>query len=535
MRQVFAKIFRMLLSVPIRVKVFGIVVVPILILGLSLNYWVTTGLSDWLSYLVDDESVFMAMEAGSRSVLLVSVLAAIAGILFTIVMMFWLTQPLLELRKAAYQVTEGNLESRANVWANDEIGAVAGSFNHMLDHLVSSQQSLKQSNEQLFLMNKVTWSTTKDLEIHDALYEILGYVLDSLELETGWIYLYDYERNQFHLATWKGVLDEDKPVIILCDTETLCDCQKKLVSGDQKVETLILSCSRKYNDGRILDKNHISLLLTDGAYPLGIMNLLIPPDRKIMGYEIDLLNSIATQISEYTSKSWLEMKLEQKESARRKLMKALIQAQEAERSRLAQELHDGAGQVLTSLLVRMKALERDIEDKAQSRKVEHLCTNISDVIEHIRQISYQNRPIVLEELGLKHALENLIGDMVTNAGLESKVDIDLGKVKLPKEIETTIYRITQETLTNALRHAKASMITLRLWADAGILNLMVKDDGIGFGVEQQLSQNSDRHLGLITIKDRLELLGGELEIQSGEGEGTELLAVLPLLEVLSDD
>lgn len=534
MRLIFRKFFQILLSVPVRVKIFGIVIIPILILGLSLNYWVTTGLSDWLSYLVDDESVVLAMEAGSRSVLLVSILAGIAGILFTLVMMFWLTQPLLELQMTASQVTEGNLDSRANVWAKDEIGAVASSFNQMLDHLVTSQHSLSRTNQQLSIMNRIARATTKDLEIHDALFEILESLLEELGLETGWIYLYDHERKKFHLATWKGVSDSEKPAIINCNPDHLCACQQELLSEDLKLELLIQTCS-KFSETKTEDKKqHLSLPLLGNLAPLGVVNLRTHPGKQITDIEKNILQNAAVQISEFVSKAWLEMKLDQKETARKKLMKSLIQAQETERSRLAQELHDGAGQVLTSLLVRMKALERDIEDQAQAKKIENLCENISDVIEYVRQVSYQNRPIVLEELGLEQALHNLIEDMVLSSSLKGVVDVSLGQHQLPKEIETTIYRITQEALTNAIRHANASAITLRLWTDSGNLNLLVKDDGVGFDVDERLSQQASQHLGIITIKDRLELLGGELNIYSSPDEGTEILAVLPMLEVLAD-
>ena len=106
-RRVFRKIPQIILSVPVRIKILGIVIIPVLFLGLSLNYWVTTGLSDWLSYLIPDDRVIIAMEAGGRSVLLVSILAALAAILFSMLMMYMLTQPLVELSKTADQVAKG--------------------------------------------------------------------------------------------------------------------------------------------------------------------------------------------------------------------------------------------------------------------------------------------------------------------------------------------------------------------------------------------------------------------------------------------
>ena len=100
-------IFNVILSVPVRVKIAGIVLLPVLILGFSLNYWITTGLSDWLSYILTDVRVEAAMNAGSRSVTLVTVLAAAASLILASFLSFILTRPLLALRQMALQVTEG--------------------------------------------------------------------------------------------------------------------------------------------------------------------------------------------------------------------------------------------------------------------------------------------------------------------------------------------------------------------------------------------------------------------------------------------
>ena len=123
------RIIDIIFAVPVRVKIIGIMVLPLLILGSALNYWIQTGLSDWLSYLITDERVQIAMEAGGRSVLLVTALAAVFSVLLTFLLMLSLTQPLLELRQVAQRVADGDLAFRARVRARDEIGEVADSVN----------------------------------------------------------------------------------------------------------------------------------------------------------------------------------------------------------------------------------------------------------------------------------------------------------------------------------------------------------------------------------------------------------------------
>lgn len=523
-------ISKSLLSVPVRVKVLGIVLVPILFLGLSLNYWVKTGLSDWLSYLLPDDRVIIAIQAGSRSVLLVTILAAAAAILFSILMMFMLTQPLLGLKRTANEVTQGNINSRVKIWSNDEIGEVSSAFNNMLDNLSDNQEKLTQSNRYLSLVNQIALATTFTQDIHDSLFVILKSILEAVNLNSGWIYLYDKDRDKFHLATWYGIVDDKKSFVLPCDPDHRCACQQNLISGLANPNVSTLRCSRFpiENDSGII--SHFTMPLMSRGQYLGVINLVVDSSTHLTQHDLKLLKNASSLISEYISKFWLEMKLNQKEAARQKLMKALIKAQENERTRLARELHDGAGQILTSLMVRMKAFERDLPDEKNVATISHLCQNLSEVIEYIRQISYQNRPVVLDKFGLGKALEKLTTDMLKDSALHAKFDIDLSNIVLPAEIETTFFRIAQEALTNIIRHARAKNVKLKLWSDQENVYLLVIDDGVGFDVKDFFKQDNSRHLGLVAMRERLDLLGGSLRLSSYPQEGTELLAVLPHLE-----
>jgi HAMP domain-containing protein len=141
-KKLFNKLYELIFSVPVRIKIAGIIMLPVLILGFTLNYWITTGFSDWLSYILTDQRVQAAMQAGSRSVVLVTILAALASTFFAFILTYLLTRPLLDLHETAQQVSSGKLESRAKVWAKDEIGEVARSVNAMIDELVTSQEEL---------------------------------------------------------------------------------------------------------------------------------------------------------------------------------------------------------------------------------------------------------------------------------------------------------------------------------------------------------------------------------------------------------
>ena len=281
--------------------------------------------------------------------------------------------------------------------------------------------------------------------------------------------------------------------------------------------------------------HHVSIPIRERDQVLGVINLVVQNGAYLEEMVLKTIEIIESQVSEFVSKAWLEMKLSNEEKARKRLMKALIKAHEEERSRLAKDLHDGAGQMLTSVLLQLKAIERDVEIPELSSRVSRTCQNVSDVIEYVRHISYQNRPIVIDELGLDVAIENLIEDTVLAAGVQTKVNIEINKASLLKEVESTIYRITQECLTNTIRHANAQNLSLRLWNDPTSLNLEIIDDGIGFDVEKVTNNRQNRRLGLAAIKERVEILGGELSISSNIEEGTSLFIRLPMLEGAYDE
>ena len=186
-----ANLYSLILSVPVHLKIAGLVLLPVIVLGLLLNYWVASGLKDWLSYLLTDVRVDAAMRAGQRSVQLVTILGAVGSLLVAYLLTFILTRPLLALREMAQQVAGGDLTARAPIWSKDEIGELAAAVNIMTDHLVASQDSLARSNRHLAAVNRVILAANRPAEIHDTLHAILGIVVEVMRLDTGCIYLRD--------------------------------------------------------------------------------------------------------------------------------------------------------------------------------------------------------------------------------------------------------------------------------------------------------------------------------------------------------
>lgn len=532
LRRIPVWLYNMIISVPVRFKITGIILLTVLTVGLTLNYWVTTSLSDWLSYLLTDVRVDAAMRAGNRSVLLITVLAAAGSLVIASFLTFVLTRPLVDLRDMALQVAKGNLNARAPIWAKDEIGEVALAINTMTDHLVQTQADLARTNRRLAATNRIMVAAERENEIHDVLYAILENIVKVMHLETGWVYLRDPERNVYHLASWYGV----PPALessLRCEACTAeCQCQHDLVNGRFATNAQLRRCDRLENQYGYRLAQHISIPIEARGQKFGVVNLLCRDGHPVTSGELDILATIGTQISEIVANAWLQLKLAEKEQARQVLLESLVEAQEEEQGRLARELHDGAGQMLTTLLVRIKTLEKECQTPALQNGLQSLLEMVAETIEQVRDLSYRLRPAALEEFGLPVALSILVEEMTEDAAITARFLTDLNQDTLPTGIEVTLYRIAQEALTNVVRHAQAQTVQVSLSRDETGVILCIKDDGCGFEPHRATAVSEQRNLGLISMRERAAIAGGILTLDTKPGAGTTLLVRLPLHEGL---
>jgi signal transduction histidine kinase len=516
----------------LRIKIGGIMILPVLILGIVLNYWVRTGLSDWLSYFLDATRVEAAMSAGSRSVMLVTSIAAILSMLLTFLLMLILTKPLLELREVAGQVMEGELSKRARLWSRDEIGEVGRSVNLMIDRLVTNQKILERTNHRLEAINQVAMAAGRELDLQDILDTSLSTTLDVMDLTSGWVFLLDQNKPgdlQFTLASHVN-LDEPSRSALMTRQKEFCNCIQDLTSGKVDYTSGAFLCHHSHSeiDSGDFQNGHITIPLGAGGRLFGTMNLLSVNPTEPSQDDIELLTTIGVQVSEFVDNAWLNINLLEKEITRQTLLEALVRAQEDERSRLARRLHDGAGQSLTSLLVRLKTLEKKVGSKDYRHEVSSLCNMVSETIEQIGGIAYQLRPAMLEEFGLEVALRTLAHDMLDDAGLEVEYQLDLNGKRLPFEVETSLYRIIQESLTNVIRHANAKQVLIELSTPPNAVRLIVEDNGIGFDPTSTPVSDPQRHLGLVSMQERAEMMGGTFEVVTTPGNGVSIQVKIPL-------
>lgn len=216
----------------------------------------------------------------------------------------------------------------------------------------------------------------------------------------------------------------------------------------------------------------------------------------------------------------------EREELRAKFVSRVIAVQEDERRRIARELHDSTSQSLTSLLVGLQALEQTSDSVIQQR-TEDLRRIVSKTLDEVHGLAWQLRPSVLDDLGLRAALEHYIADFRERYTLPVDLAIhgQAGQ-RLSPEAETTIYRIVQEALTNVARHAKAHRASVMVELRSDKTLVIVEDNGVGLDAEV-VAKGSRQHLGLWGIRERAELLGGKLTIESEPGRGTSLFVELP--------
>jgi signal transduction histidine kinase len=216
--------------------------------------------------------------------------------------------------------------------------------------------------------------------------------------------------------------------------------------------------------------------------------------------------------------------VERSERVQRDALKRVVDAQELERRRLARELHDETGQALTSMLLGLRAVEEAAGAEERERAAGRLRELVVTTLQDVRRLAVELRPTALDDFGLVAALERLGETFAEQMGIEVDVESRLGGERLPPEIETALYRITQEAMTNVVKHARASRVSILLVRKPQSAAAVIEDDGVGFDP----AATRDGGIGLIGMRERVELLDGRLDIESSRGAGTTLVAEVPL-------
>ncbi len=247
--------------------------------------------------------------------------------------------------------------------------------------------------------------------------------------------------------------------------------------------------------------------------PIGVIAVhdkLGPPDARFTDDDVRLAETFASRAA---------VAVDLSERVERDALRRIVAAQELERQRLARELHDETGQALTSILLGLKQLEGADSPAAVAALRELVVATLQDV----RRLAVELRPKVLDDFGLVPALERLTQGFAEQTGIE--VDLEAGAIteRLPREVETAIYRIVQESLTNVAKHAHAERVSVFLTRTDGRVKAVIEDDGRGFDP----AARDGGGIGLVGMRERIELLDGTLTVESSATSGTTVAVEVP--------
>ena len=216
----------------------------------------------------------------------------------------------------------------------------------------------------------------------------------------------------------------------------------------------------------------------------------------------------------------------------RGLSRELISSQELERAHLADALHEGLGQALTEISLDLGSIERDLRTEAvqySGQRLSEVREMANELDERISELAYDLRPSMLDHLGLLPTLRWFGDRLSQRTDVEITLDVIGFEERAPLEIETALYRVIQEALTNVAKHAHATEVRLRLEKQSKAVTVTIEDDGRGFDVEElQTTEAPLEGLGLAGMKQRISLLGGRLDIRSKPGEGARIDFEIPL-------
>jgi signal transduction histidine kinase len=271
-------------------------------------------------------------------------------------------------------------------------------------------------------------------------------------------------------------------------------------------------------------------LITAKEKASGFLALDFPSNKDLTEQDLHLLGSLGNFLGGAVENTQLLMTIHKHREELKGLTARLFQSQELERRRIARELHDEAGQALTGINFTLETIGKGLS--AESDSTRQLFDDVKKQIDHtyqgIRRLSYTLHPALLSDLGLEPALDSYMTGIAKHC--EIKIDFKMVgfKKRLNPEIETVIYRLSQEALTNTLKHAAAKNFRLSIVKSYPHIIFSAEDDGVGFDASE-FNRHKDT-LGLLSMRERASMLGGSFTIRATKGKGTRIRIKIPLDE-----
>lgn len=393
---------------------------------------------------------------------------------------------------------------------------------------------VRQRNVELSALNAIAATVSQSLDLNQILNNSLDDVmqLDMLgEDAQGMIFLRQDDSDTLSLVAHRGA-PPNHPC--LRDPPRIGECLCGLVVKNGE---LILSedCHEDKRHMRtwpdMPEHKDVCLPLKIRGNVLGAMDVRLPASREIAENVVDLLSAVADQISVAIENARLFEEVSLQSERLRILGRRLAEAEEAERQRLALELHDQVSESLTALGINLNIIRthlREDERQAVRAYIDDSETLVERTTERIRGVMSALRPPMLDDYGLVSTLRWYSEQFAGRVGLAVDVNGDEPQPRLPSSVESALFRISVEALTNVAKHAKANSVLISIDSNEEVCTLSIDDDGIGFDPNLRLEDHHDRGWGILTMSERAETIGGSLSIESEtNGAGTRVIAEVP--------
>jgi PAS domain S-box-containing protein len=390
-----------------------------------------------------------------------------------------------------------------------------------------AEEKIRQRNEELTALNAIAAAVSQSLDLQEVLKAALQEMMLALNAEGGIVYLFDEDSQSFAPTIHHGLSPQVLQEIgEFKRGEGLSG--RAVQSGQPLFVPDIAQDPRNATPTAIQEgwQSLVSVPLESAGKTVGVMTVISREKGRFAPERLGMLSAIGNQIGVAIENAQLFEAVHLGRERLQILSQRLVEVQENERRYIARELHDEIGQYLTGLKLVLDMATRSPGEDGKDNLKEALAL-ADELMAQVRNLSLDLRPTMLDDLGLLPALLWHCGRYTDQTGVH--VDLrhtNLEEQRFRPEVETAAYRIVQEALTNVARHAGVDKVTVRLWVEQDSLSAQIIDQGAGFDPDDPVI--SDTSSGLVGMRERAVLLGGELTIESAPGAGACLTAKLPL-------
>ncbi len=434
------------------------------------------------SYMAVEQEVAKAQQ----QILFIGLVTTMIGVILAYLLATFIASPIKQITRAIGNVANGNLDTRLMIKRNDEIGTLADSFNKMTEDLRRTTISKDYVDSIIGSMNDTLLVIAPDLKIQSVnrtTCELLGYREDEL-IGNDIHLLISQEERIFRREGFQRLLAEGSIVNYEMDYIT-----KK----GKRIPVLFSAAVLK-------DKNGM--------------------DIGVVGIARDI-----------TERKLTEEALRESERELHFLSSQLLKAQEEERRRLSRELHDELGQSLMVLKLKLRSIRTGLspEQVKLQKDCDEILSYINEVTENVRRLSRDLSPSILEDLGLSAAIRWLVETTTQYYPIQSSLDMADVEQVFSQNSKIMLYRLIQESLTNIVKHAQASRMSIVISKSSDHVMCCIEDDGKGFDAKKMIHNNFNKKgLGLVAMYERTRMMGGTLDIWSQRETGTRITVTIPM-------